>query len=137
VALEGTLNKERYIYLLDQYLLNEMEHAKEEYGSDFLYMQDNAPPHVAKLTLKYLKNQKVRTLEWPPQSPDLNSLENLWAIVKRRLYSDHHMFRCRNDLIEEVARVWHSIPVSICEHLVTGVPNHLMEVLKTYGYPIK
>jgi transposase len=48
-------------------------------------MHDNALPHTAKKTLAFLRKEKVKVLELPPQSPDLNLIENLWGIMKKRL----------------------------------------------------
>jgi hypothetical protein len=33
----------------------------------------------------YLKRKRIRELRWPPKSPDLNPIENLWGIVKSKM----------------------------------------------------
>jgi transposase len=137
VPVEGIVDKEKYIDLLDNYLVSEMKHLNREHGRGFLFMQDNARPHTAKKTLAFLRKEKIKILEWPPQSPDLNPIENLWAIIKRRLYSDRTMFSSKQALIDSVLHEWNNIEISVCEHLVDSMPKRLQEVFKTHGYPIK
>jgi len=51
----------------------------------WLLQQDGASSHTAKTVDKYLKSQKVETYRWPPRSPDLNPVENVWAILKKKV----------------------------------------------------
>ena len=41
-------------------------------------------------------------MEWPPWSPDLNSIENLWSIVKMKLYVGGKQYNSQADLGEAI-----------------------------------
>jgi transposase len=75
----SVINKEKYIECLGETL----KPIVDKYPARH-FMQDGAPAHTARDTKKYLKSLGVPLLNWPPSSPDLNPIENLWASMKHQ-----------------------------------------------------
>ncbi len=82
-VLEGTMNAERYIKVLEQHMLPSRRCLFQ--GRPCVFQQDNAKPHSAAITTAWLRSRRVRVLNWPACSPDLSPIENIWRIIKRKI----------------------------------------------------
>ena len=93
--------------------------------------QDNDPKHTSRIAKEFLDNNVPEVMDWPSNSPDLNPIENLWAIVKRNVEL------CRPSNLSELERFleeeWGNIPNSLIINLVNSMPQRCREVIEKNG----
>jgi transposase len=120
-----TLNSSAYQVVLENGLA-------QLYDANNTFMQDNAPCHKSASTLAYLERKKVCLLsDWPPQSPDLNIIENLWAQLKRKVIQRNP--RNAGELWTFAKEEWDCIPNDAIQKLYQSIPKRLNAVLRNHG----
>ena len=130
VRLDSTLNADNYIDIVKNDFL---DNADVVLPAGFVFQQDNAPCHTAKKTMDFLKSRNLSLLPWPPLSPDLSPIENLWGIISKMVYRGGKTYETCDALWEAVCTAWDSIRPEVFENLYQSLPKRMIEVLKKNG----
>ncbi len=110
--------------------------ADKLYGdADFIFQQDLAPAHTVKGTKSWFNDHGVTVLNWPANSPDLNPIENIWAIVKRKMRDTRP--NNAEDLKAAIKATWAFITPEQCHRLIDSMPRRIDAVIHAKGSPTK
>lgn len=131
----GMMNSSSYIQILGSKLVPELH--KQFPDGTGVFQQDLAPCHTSKLVQRFFKKERITCLQWPGNSPDINPIENLWAICKARL----RKLDCstKEKMICSVIQVWfHDAEIKLmCQKLIDSMPKRVSALLKAKGGHIK
>jgi transposase len=137
------MNSIQYQFVFEQCLI---PFYRRNPNRNFIFMQDNAPIHVSRTrrvrgvirtgTLDWLQARDIPVLEWPPNSPDLNPIENLWGILVRRIYAENKQYQSVKELKKAIVRAWHGIDQETIDNLVLSMENRIFQVINRNGGPI-
>jgi transposase len=130
-VVEGNMNTDQYCQVLVNHFLPQ---ANEWYPTGgYTFMQDGAPCHTSKRSMQCLASHGIPVLPWPGNSPDLNPIETLWAIVKKRLRTQ--TFTTKETLIAGIKKLWLQDATlrATCQKLIASMPTRVKAVIAAKG----
>ncbi len=131
--LKSKVNAAIYQEMLEHIMLLS---ADKLYGdADFIFQKDLATAHTAKGTKSWFNDHGVTVLDWPANSPDLNPIENLYGIVKKKMRDTRP--NNADDLKAAIKATWASITPEQCHRLITSMPRGIDAVIHAKGGPAK
>uniref|UniRef100_A0A3P8U947 Tc1-like transposase DDE domain-containing protein n=1 Tax=Amphiprion percula TaxID=161767 RepID=A0A3P8U947_AMPPE len=92
-------------------------------GNSWVFQQDNAAVHNARLTKDFFRENNITLLDHPACSPDLNPIENIWGWMAREVYKNGHQFQTVDALRETIFTTWSNVPTSLLETLTSSMPK--------------
>ncbi len=120
VLVEETLDSEVYINILREKLKN---YFSGLWSDHMVFQHNGAPAHRHSNTQQCLKKKKVNVINWPPQSPDLNIIEDCWNKIKYEL----------RGIAFEVENQWYQISKEFIQSLYSSLPRRIEAVGDAQG----
>ena len=126
--VKETIDSLVYQEIVDGYLLPIMGTL---YPEGWFLQQDNAPCHVSESSMAFFKKREIEVMDWPPNSPDLNPIENLWAILKKRLAAFTRTTVAKWKA--EVEKEWDSISRDELSNLIDSMDRRIQSCIDEKG----
>ncbi len=130
-ALQKKVLDENLIATADEHKLS---------GKQWYFLHDNAPTFKADKVQKWLFNNGITCMEFPPYSPDLNPIENLWSWLSARL--DRLDVDTFEKLQDKLADQWEAMrkdeeAIQMMQSLVASMPRRCQAVIDAKGWHTK
>jgi len=133
----GKINSENYVKeILEEYLVANRDYYDMDPKS-FIFQHDNSSVHTAHIVKSYFTRNKIKVMEWPANSPDLNPIEQVWMYIGRQLEKYKEPPTTTDDLWKRVEDIWVNIPIDFIHTLYESMPKRMEMLLRAKGGHIK
>ena len=134
IIFEGIMDAAFYIEVIREGLL---PFIRKVFPESHRFMQDNDPKHTSRKASDYFAQEGINWWKTPPESPDMNPIENLWHELKeyiRREVKPH----TKSELISGICKFWDTVDIQKCckyiNHLKKMVPRVITVEGAATGY---
>ena len=129
VEIDGRLEQHKYRYLLEDNL-HYSAHLMG-LGDNFVFQQDLCRIHTAPAVKDFFTENSIEVMDWVPQSPDFNPIENLWSCLDSNVPIKERCNKTR--FMSALLKTWNDLPLDLIKNLVDSVPNRLAEAIRARG----
>ena len=126
---EGIMNKELFVNILDSTLLPSI---RQLYPNGHRFMQDNDPKHTSGYAAQWMVNNGVNWWRTPPESPDINPIENLWHELKEYIRREVKP-KVKQELVDGIRAFWETVDRDKCRKYIRHLRKVLPKVIQVNG----
>ena len=130
MRIEGILNSQGHMDILNGRLLPNLNTLLPQAG---FFQQDNAPIHNSKITRAYLQQNNIQVMDWPPLSPDMNPIENVWAEISKKL--EREKIKNSEELFTKINEIWENLMKNYEYRmsLIDSMPKRVLALIESKG----
>ncbi|GBM10228.1 Transposable element Tc1 transposase [Araneus ventricosus] len=130
VVVEQTMKASNYLNIIADQLLPYMAFVFPT--GNGISQQDNAQCHKARIVLEWFEEHtyEFHLMSWPPYSPDLNPMEQVWDVMKRQLRAQTPPCPNISTLRGRCLDIWYNPSPVMYQKLVASMPRRVAAVLK-------
>jgi transposase len=132
VVINGHIDGEQYLEMLQDTVKPEMD-ASRDLGRVLTFQQDNAKPHKARPVMEFLERWGYELLIWPPQSPDLSPIENIWNIMKMKMKARRPRPRTKATMRDAMLEIWGEIEDITRKNLIMTFRDRCSKCIRENG----
>ena len=124
-------DSKKYIEIIDDVIKNRFEN----FTDNLIFQQDNASIHTSNEVIKYFNQTGLSVLLWPPCSPDINIVEQVWSTIQKKLdrFLIKNKIKNRDHLFEIIKNLADQITINEVNRLFNSLPNRIKCVLANSG----
>ena len=129
---EGTMDAVLYCEILQRTLL---PFIAEKYPPPCThrFIQDNDPKHVSRLVQEFYSSNGINWWKTPPESPDMNPIENLWHEMKEFLRREIKA-TTKDQLVNGIRQFWMTVDAAKCCRYIRHLKKVLPKVIEVEGH---
>ena len=83
--------------------------------------------------MNWFEQKGVDLFVSPPNSPDLNPLENVWGLFSRRVYANNRTYVAVASLQIAIEDCWASLTVEELRPFISSMPDRIYQVIFNRG----
>lgn len=132
VKIDGVMRKEQYLDILRNHAIPS---GHRIVGQELIFQHDNDPKHSARICKAYLEEREaageLKTMVWPPQSPDISPIEHLWDELDRK--AKERQPQNADQLWQFLQDAWQEITADYLKKLILRLPKICKAVIRAKG----
>lgn len=131
VIFTGIMNAERLATVFESGLLPFL---RKYFPDGHRLQQDNDPKHSSFYIEDFFEDNGVNWWPTPPESPDLNPIENIWGSLKQYL---RNVYKPKNleELREGIKQFWATLTPAVCTRYIQHLKKVIPKVIEYEGGP--
>ena len=131
IIFTGIMNAVRLGQILEAGLL---PFIRDIFSDGHRLFQDNDPKHASHYIEDFFEANNVEWWPSPPESPDLNPIENVWGSMKQYLRT---MYKPSNleELKAGIETFWISLTPDKCKHYIDHLQKVMRKIVQVKGEP--